>query len=675
MLRKKHIILSLFAVISLLSFIYFAMASWYLTSAKTKDAQLIENHAIIIAHDLWSLNTYGMQAYLDLVAAADHYKNIEVLTDDQETFLMISGPEPKSLDAFFLRTGLISTKKISHPVLYENRKIGYFKGEQYVRYIYPLFYIFLGLFFTVLTLFLIFYLIFHRRLLAHQVRERTQKYHDLVSLLPEMVLETDAEGNITFANEKAQKCLGITDLTNSKHDCRDYIRLENGKRGDASIYLDSDSADLNRKEYRAKNSSGALFPVLVRSAAIYKNSHFIGARMVIIDITERQALQEQLSRDQKMKSIGIMAGGVAHDLNNILSGIINYPELLLHQLPKDSPLVNLVEPIKDAGLRAAAVVADLLTVARGVAATRESANLNEIIRDYTFSPEFQTIQSLYPKIHFTKTLSPEIDNISCSIIHVRKSLMNLVNNAFEAVHGEGHVLIETANVTVNSPVTTGHGIISPGSYTTVAIKDSGKGIPASELSHILEPFFSKKELGRSGTGLGLTVVWNTMQDHDGGIQVSSNSKGTVFELYFPSSPSLIHKKAVKPNPDIFKGKGQSILIVDDEFQQRDIATRLLTSFGYNVESVASGEAAVEYIKKRPVDLILLDMILESGINGLETYKRIISIAPQQKAIILSGFSESDDVKNTIRLGASGLVNKPYTSEQLASAVYTEITTP
>lgn len=674
MLSKKNTILSLFAVISLLGFIYFGMASWYLTSAKKQDAKLIQNHSVIIAHDLWSLNNSGMHAYLELVAKTDHYKTLKVLTDDQETFLEISGPAPKSLDTFFLRTGLISTKKISHPVLYESHKIGHFQGEQYVRYIYPLFYIFLVLFFTVLTLFLIFYLIFNRRLLEHQVRERTQKYQDLVSLLPEMVLETDAEGNITFANDKAQECLGITDFSHSKHDCRDYIRLENGERGDGSIYRDSEKADLDRNEYRAKNRSGALFPVLVRSAAIYKNSHFIGARMVIIDITERQALQEQLSRDQKMKSIGIMAGGVAHDLNNILSGIINYPELLLHQLPKDSPLINLIEPIKDAGLRAGAVVADLLTVARGVAATRESANLNEIIQDYTFSPEFETIQSLYPKIRFTKTLSPEIDNISCSIIHVRKSLMNLVNNASEAVSGEGHVIIETASVTVNSPITTGHGIIVPGSYTTIAVKDSGIGIHASELSHILEPFFSKKELGRSGTGLGLTVVWNTMQDHDGGIEVRSTASGTIFKLYFPSSPNLVQANTVKPNTDIFKGKGQSILIIDDEFQQRDIASRLLKSFGYNVESVASGEAAVEYIEETSVDLILLDMILESGINGLETYKQILRIVPLQKAIILSGFSENDDVKNTIRLGAGGLVNKPYTSEQLASAVYTELKT-
>ena len=667
----KRKLFTLMTGIIFLGIVYFCLASWYLSTTKISDVRQIQNHATIIAHDLWNLNNFGMQAYLDLVAETNHYKTLEVLTNDGETFLKISGPEQGSIDTVLLRIGLITLEQTSFPVIYEKQEIGVFQGERYVRYVYPLFYIFLGLFFVILTLTFIFYLIFNRRILEHQVRERTQKFQELVSLLPEMVLETDAAGCITFANDKAQQCFGFCDLTETKYDCREYIRLENGERGDTSIYLDSNGIDLKRKEYRAKSNSEVLFPVLVRSAPIYRNNIFVGARMVIIDVTERKALEEQLTRDQKMKSIGIMAGGVAHDLNNILSGIINYPELLLHQLPKDSPLIGLIQPMKEAGLRAAAVVADLLTVARGVAAARELANLNDIILDYTYSPEFQKLKSLYPKIRYTRHLSPILDHISCSVIHVRKSIMNLVNNASEAVEGSGQVTIETRTSTIETPITTGHGIITPGSYVVVSVGDSGKGIPASELSHILEPFFSKKELGRSGTGLGLTVVWNTMQDHDGGIRVISTEKGSTFELYFPSAPDgleITPKRAI----NVPMGNGQKILIVDDEFQQRDIATRLLESLDYNVESVASGMAAIGYVRENPVDLVLLDMILESKMNGLETYEELIKICPDQKAIILSGFSESDDVKNTIRMGAGGLINKPYTKEQLARAVFNEL---
>ncbi len=669
---KRKLLILITTGITLLGIVYLGIASWYLSTTKIREVQQFQHHALIIAHDLWTLNDFGMQAYLDLVAETNHYKTLDVLTSDGETFIKISGPVPGTVDTILLRIGLIIPEQISFPVIYENQEIGVFQGERYIRYIYPLFYIFLGLLFLLFTLIFIFYLIFNLRILEHQVKERTQKFQELVSLLPEMVLETDAEGCITFANDKAQDCFGIHNLTKSKHDCREYIRLENGERGDSSIYQASKGTDLKRKEYRANSNTGVLFPVLVRSAPIYRGDIFIGARMVIIDITERKALEEQLTRDQKMKSIGIMAGGVAHDLNNILSGIVNYPELLLHQLPKDSPLIALIEPIKDAGLRAAAIVADLLTVARGVAATREPANLNSIILDYTYSPEFQKLQSLYPQISHKKHLSPDLDTISCSVIHVRKSLMNLVNNASEAVEGRGQITIKTTTTTIATPMTSGHGIIVPGSYVVVSVEDSGKGIPTSELSHILEPFFSKKELGRSGTGRGLTIVWNTMQDHDGGIRVISTEKGTTFELYFPSSPEKLENIASKKQNNVFMGSGQKILIVDDEFQQRDIATRLLKSLGYKIESVASGQAAIEYIRENPVDLVLLDMILESEMNGLETYEELIKIYPDQKAIILSGFSESEDVKNTIHMGAGGLVNKPYTREQLARSVFNEL---
>lgn len=653
--------------------IYFILAYWYLSVAKSKDTTLVQDHATIIAHDLWNLNDSGMHAYLDLVARTDHYRTLEVLADDGEIFLKLTGPKQGVIDTVLLHIGLIETEHLSFPVSYGGNDIGILKGERYIRYVYPLFYIFLALSFIALTLTFIFYLIFNRRLLEQQVRERTRRYHELVNLLPEMVLETDAEGGITFANENAQVRLGIPDYTNEQNDCREYIRLADGERADHSIYLETKREDLERKEYRARSADGVLIPVLVRSAPIYSNDRFIGARMVIVDITERVALEEQLNRDQKMKSIGMMAGGVAHDLNNILSGIVNYPELILQKLPNESPLIKLIEPIKEAGLRAAAVVADLLTVARGVAAAKKSANLNEIIQDYTDSPEFDKLRLLYPNINYTMALSPGIDSISCSIIHIRKSLMNLVTNASEAVDGAGLVTIETANTTVDKPITTDHGIIDPGLYVTLSVKDSGQGISPHELNHIFEPFYSKKELGRSGTGLGLTVVLSTLQDHSGGILVNSGDNGSTFELYFPRSLENKRDTASPKNMDSFMGSGEIILIVDDEFQQRDIASRLLESLDYNVVSLSTGREAVDYVRTTQVDLVLLDMVLGSGMSGLSTYEEILRARPDQKAIIVSGFSENDDVRKTIRMGAGGLVNKPYTFEQLGRAVFNELT--
>lgn len=663
----------LFVGIFFFGIIYWCLVSWHLSSVKKQVVSQVEKHAAIIADDLWNLNNSGMRAYLDLATRTDHYKIIDVLTENGEIFISIPGPPLNSVDRVLLRIGLIYTEQVSHPVFHNKEKIGSLRGERYTRDVYSLVYIFLILFFITLTLVFIFHLIFNRRLLEQQVRERTRRYHELVNLLPEMVLETDANGFVTFANINALERLGLSDPAETEIDCREYIRLENGSRSDNTMYLQpSEGGDLDSNEYRAQGADGRLFPVLVRSAPIYNKNQLAGARMVIVDISKRKALEEQLTRDQKMKSIGMMAGGVAHDLNNILSGIVNYPELILHQLPQDSPLIKLINPMKEAGLRAAAVVADLLTVARGVAASREIADLNSIILDYTKSPEFERLQSLYPDIHYSTLLSPNIGSISCSIIHVRKCLMNLVTNASEALKGAGEVSIETANATIDAPVQTVHGAINPGSYIVLAVKDTGPGISLYELSHIFEPFYSKKELGRSGTGLGLTIVWNTILDHDGGIQVISTESGSLFELYFPQSPDSAEEVVPQGDVDVLRGNGESILIVDDELQQRDIASRILESLGYSVKSVASGEAALDYIRSNRVDLVLLDMVLESGMNGLHIYEEIIRMYPDQKAIIMSGFSESDDVRNTMLLGAGGLVKKPYTKEELAKAVFAEL---
>jgi len=486
-----------------------------------------------------------------------------------------------------------------------------------------------------------------------------------------MLPETNAEGIISCANEVVIERLGISRLDNCGYDCGDFIRFRDNKPVEKGFFVQTTSEALSKWEFTALGKDGCMFPVLVRSAPIYSNNLITGARLVIVDITERIALEEQLSRDQKMKSIGMMAGGVAHDLNNILSGIVNYPELIIQKLPEDSPLRKYVEPMKEAGLRAAAVVADLLMVARGIAAVRKIASLNEVIHDYAESPEFTELKSHFREIAYTIALDPELNNISCSAIHVRKCLMNLVTNASEAITGSGAVSISTYNTQLGSAISE-HGRIEAGIYAVLSVRDTGTGISENDQEHIFEPFYSKKEMGRSGTGLGLAVVWNTMKDHGGGVRVKTHDEGTAFELYFPCTEDALESTADVDDWEEFTGNGESILIIDDELQQRDIASQLLKSLGYQVDSVSSGEEAVDLLSNKRVDLLLLDMVIGTGLNGRQTYEKVIQLYPGQKAIIISGFSESDDVKRTIQLGAGGLINKPYTKEQLARTVQSEL---
>ncbi len=375
---------------------------------------------------------------------------------------------------------------------------------------------------------------------------------------------------------------------------------------------------------------------------------------------EQQALQKKLTQAQKMEAIGLMAGGVAHDLNNILSGIVSYPELMLLKLPMDSELRKYVQPVRDAGLRASAVVADMLTVARGVAIVREPSDLNQLVVEYLESPEGQELQRLHPDLEFSSALTEHKAVISCSQVHIKKCLMNLMTNAAEAIDGPGKVTISTDMVPIGKRSTDSGSV-------ALQVADTGPGIAVEDLERIFEPFYSKKELGRSGTGLGLAVVWNCIQNHEGKVDVESSAEGTVFTLQFPISERTPVKPQKQTSIDDLQGSA-TVLVVDDEEQQRDIALNLLQQLGYTVQTVSSGEEAVEYLRDNAVDLVLLDMIMAPGIDGRQTYEEIITFQPHQKALVVSGFSESNDVQQTIALGAGGFIRKPYTMEQLGKEI-------
>ncbi|MBU0663765.1 MAG: transporter substrate-binding domain-containing protein [Proteobacteria bacterium] len=479
--------------------------------------------------------------------------------------------------------------------------------------------------------------------------------------------KTLAETHIINANKSSTDLLGYSHdelCTLGIGDIDPELTEESWQEGLLKIALDGNSSSM-RRTHRRKD--GSTFPVdIFVSSFDYQGVEY--QFFFFLDVSREKAMQEKLHRSMKMEMIGMMAGGVAHDLNNILSGIVTYPELLLMKIPEDSDLRKPIEVIRDAGKRAAAVVADLLTMARGVAAVRENANMNTLIQSYLNSPEYQQMHSHHQEVECTVDLDPELLNISCSPVHINKCLMNLITNATEAVGEKGHIWIATRNCSIDQPLEQAQ-FLEKGEYVQLFISDDGPGIKEDDLAHIFEPFYSKKVMGKSGTGLGLTVVWNSVQDH-GGTIIAENIQGkTVFTLYFPATRSE-ERTGTLETEDIaqLQGNGETILVVDDEKQQRDIADKLLTFLGYKVDCVESGEMAVEYIRTKKPALILLDMIMEPGMNGRRTYEEMNKIRPGQKAIVTSGFSENEEVKKAQMLGASTLIKKPYTLRQIGLAV-------
>jgi signal transduction histidine kinase len=393
---------------------------------------------------------------------------------------------------------------------------------------------------------------------------------------------------------------------------------------------------------------------------------------ILTDAAKRK-LEEQLARSQKMEALGLLAGGVAHDLNNVLSGIVSYPDLILMDLDETDPSRNLVEGIQKSGHKAAAIVQDLLTLARrGVLNTTVMNINNDIVTDYLKSPEFKKLKSYHPDVSFETHLDTDLMNIRGSMVHLRKALMNLISNAAEAQPGGGRIIISTQNTYVDLPLS-GYDHVNEGDYTVLRIEDKGMGIAPEDLNRIFEPFYTKKVMGRSGTGLGMAVVWGTVQDHNGYINIESRiNKGTTFELYFPVTRESPRKVIQQISMDSYIGSGEKVLVIDDVEEQRTIASALLSQLSYQVLTVESGEAAVEFLKDHTVDILVLDMIMDPGIDGMETYAKIIERHPGQKAIIASGYAENKRVKQTQDLGAGAYIRKPYTLEKIGMAVRKEL---
>jgi two-component system, cell cycle sensor histidine kinase and response regulator CckA len=400
---------------------------------------------------------------------------------------------------------------------------------------------------------------------------------------------------------------------------------------------------------------------------------------IVIDISERKrmetekaALELQLQRAQKMELVGTLAGGVAHDLNNILGAIVGYPDLLLLDLPEGSLLRKPIEAMRRTGERAADIVQDLLTLARRGVVVKDVSNLNDVVAGYLESPEHRRLLAAHPGVETETDLEPDLLNILGSRAHLSKTVMNVVTNAAEAMPGGGTIRICTENVYLDRRIIEQDNV-QEGDYAVLKISDQGEGISPEDTERIFEPFYTKKTMGKSGTGLGMAVVWGTVKDHKGYITLeSTRGKGTCFYLYFPVTRRDLPLADGTLPVDAYQGSGERILVIDDVAEQRDVAAALLERLGYSVSTASSGEEALEYLQKNPADLLLLDMIMDPGWDGLQTYRKIVEKHPGQKAVIASGFSETTRVREAQKLGAGRYIKKPYTLAKLGAAVQSEL---
>jgi len=702
------------AILCLIFFCAFVMV--YENYALKRAQTYITEHSQIISDDLWNFNNQGAVEYLKLAAMSQHYESLVVTDHRGRIFNQTQTTDFSSLERFLIRVKLLPRIKLLARIEHHGNTIGWIKVVWLPQTLYIYVYVFFAFLLLLTIIHLYLRVLEQKRLLGERVRERTaelleantslkeeveeriraeeaflkseEKHRLLAENINDVIWTADMDFNFTYVSPVARKMHGWQEGEASPYlTIQDIVAPSSlgvaMKVIEKNLLLGERTGNYNRPvtmEMELLRVDGSTIWVEVTASfMVGKNGKPEGILGVTRDITERhkaqlekEDLQKKLDRSKKMESLGLLAGGVAHDLNNVLSGIVSYPDLLLMDLPEDSSLRAPLTTIKESGQKAARIVQDLLTLARRGVIADEVLNLNSLVVEYLESPEHQKQLSYNPNIYIETSFETNLPNIIGSSIHLRKTIMNLVSNASEAQPKGGGITISTISRYLDKPIK-GYENVKEGDYIILRIEDQGEGIAEKDLHRIFEPFYTKKVMGRSGTGLGMAVVWGTVQDHKGYIDIRSKvDKGTVFELYFPMTREGISEKEGVFSNESFRGDRESILVVDDMEDQRKIASSILEKLNYEVTTVSSGEEAVNLIRDYPVDLVVLDMIMDPGIDGLETYKRIIKLYPGQKAIVASGFSETDQVKETLQLGAGEYVKKPYMIEKIGLAIKKEL---
>lgn len=448
---------------------------------------------------------------------------------------------------------------------------------------------------------------------------------------------------------------------------RDLLEVLCLPEGDDAIRDKITSGEAISVEATARTKSGKTLEIELQSRPLESKDTFLSV-FFIRDISKRKQLESQLRQAQRMEGIGKLAAGIAHDLNNILSGIVTLPQLLMMDLPEDSPLKDPLQLIQKSGDSAAVIVQDMLTLANSGLHVGQVLNPRDLVRNYILSPESMKLTKTHPGVKIRLSICENINNIKGSPVHLAKLLMNLVYNAADAIEGEGEITISLNNEYLDVPLGS-YDKVSEGDYICISVKDSGTGIQPQDLSQIFEPFYTKKVLGRTGTGLGMPIVWNTVKDHQGYIDIKSGvGIGTEIRIFLPVTYDALHQSQNEPDLLSLKGCNETILIVDDIEAQRKIASAILEKLNYQTRCVSGGVDALEFLQSQSVDLILLDMIMEPGISGLETCKRLFAIRPDSRVIIASGYAASEMVTEAMELGALLYIKKPYSIATLGSAV-------
>ena len=377
-------------------------------------------------------------------------------------------------------------------------------------------------------------------------------------------------------------------------------------------------------------------------------------------VAENAVLQQQFFTAQKFESIGRLAGGLAHDFNNILSAIMGYCQLAMLNAPETGQMAEDLREIYEAGERAVVLVRKLLAVSRRQELDLEVFDVNDAVRNISNLLD----RTLGDDIELKLQLKEGIPNINADIGQLEQVLLNLAINARDAMKSGGKLLIEVDELVLDETYSQTYEEIAPGQYVSIAITDTGSGMESSVLEKIFDPFFTTKE---EGTGLGLASVHGIIRQHKGVIHVYSEvNVGTTFKIYLPATDAKGVRKEKSWSRNMPRGT-ETILVVDDEPSILHVISGTLTPLGYTVLEAADGQSALDKYSDRSVDLLLSDVIMP-GMYGVELSRRFLAIQAKTKVIFMSGYTANTLNEKGAMENCSAFLPKPITPSQLAFAI-------